>query len=587
MSDVTAKGFGAAVARALRAVGRRVGLVDGVPADAGDYAVWMSRYDVLPDEEIASIRSTGGRSGAGTAFTLHLRIDDITPPLLPLTLIALRDQLYSRWTLAVESSTALQDDARALLLSVFGADQRVHLNDPTVLLGADMFHGWLRAGDALAPHALSEMSYELDAHPEVDAIYSDEDAIGAGGERQAPQFKPDFNPDLLLSTPYVGQLLLVRGAALEPADRAAVDTVALGALVLRLAGRLAPRAWRHIPRVLYHASTTRDRNDLLEPAPYEELVRRHLARFEPSARVEPAPEWQGGARVRHPVPDPAPLVTIIIPTRNQAALLKTAIDSVRTRTTYPRFEILVVDNGSDDAEACAYIRELAGMPAVRIHRDARPFNWAALNNAAAGLAQGSILCFLNDDIEVLTPDWLEEMVGHATRPDIGAVGARLWYPDGTLQHGGLVLVPDAGALHVNKRLPRGATGYLGRGVLTQNVSVVTGACLVVRREVFAAVSGFDEGFAVDFNDVDFCLRLSARGYRHVWTPYAELIHREAASRGPYEVSANRQRFARALEQLRGRWGGRLDRDPAFNVNLAVTSVLPPLAWPPRQRVPGS
>jgi GT2 family glycosyltransferase len=212
-------------------------------------------------------------------------------------------------------------------------------------------------------------------------------------------------------------------------------------------------------------------------------------------------------------------------------------------------------------------------------RDDSPFNYSRLNNAAVGHAEGQILCLLNDDVEVLTPGWLEEMVSFAARPDVGAVGARLWYPDGTLQHGGVIIGIGGVAGHAHPRLPKGDGGYFSRGVLQQELSAVTGACLVLRRSVFEEVGGLDEGIAVAFNDVDLCLRIRAAGYRIIWTPFAELIHHESASRGQEDNPEKIARFNREVRFMLERWGATLDDDPHYNPNLAKTSGCFALALP--------
>jgi GT2 family glycosyltransferase len=202
-------------------------------------------------------------------------------------------------------------------------------------------------------------------------------------------------------------------------------------------------------------------------------------------------------------------------------------------------------------------------------RDDSPFNYSRLNNTAVSLARGDVICLLNDDIEVLTPGWLEEMVSFATQTDVGAVGARLWYPNGTLQHGGVIVGAGGVAGHAHPRLRRGQPGYFSRGVLQQELSAVTGACLVVRRQVYDEVGGLDEQLAVAFNDVDFCLRVRAAGYRNIWTPFAELIHHESASRGSEDNPEKLARFRREIDFMMQRWGSTLQNDPCYNPNLSL------------------
>jgi len=230
---------------------------------------------------------------------------------------------------------------------------------------------------------------------------------------------------------------------------------------------------------------------------------------------------------------------------------------------------VIVDNGSRDPRAVAYLAALATQPGIQVIRDDSPFNYSRLNNGAVAHCRGEVICLLNDDIEVVTPNWLEEMVSFAVKADVGAVGARLWYPDGTLQHGGVIIGAGGVAGHAHLRLPKGSPGYFGRAVLQQELSAVTGACLMVRRTVFAEVGGLDEQIAVAFNDIDFCLRLRAAGYRNIWTPFAELIHHESASRGPEDSPEKITRFQREVCFMHERWGDVLAGDPHYNLNLSM------------------
>ena len=256
----------------------------------------------------------------------------------------------------------------------------------------------------------------------------------------------------------------------------------------------------------------------------------HLVRTYRGGVVEPVPEAPQYNRVRYPLPPALPLVSIIIPTRDRADLLGMCLDSLLAKTTYTHYEIIIVDNGSVEASTQALFARLP-KDRVSVIRDDAPFNYSRLNNLAVAQAKGDVICLMNNDIEILTPDWLEEMLSFACQPDIGCVGARLWFPDDRLQHAGVITGLGGVAGHPNKYFPRGYVGYFGRAILTQSMSAVTAACLMIRRQVWDQVQGLDENLAVAFNDVDFCLRVKAAGYRNVWTPHAEMNHHESASRG--------------------------------------------------------
>ncbi len=286
-------------------------------------------------------------------------------------------------------------------------------------------------------------------------------------------------------------------------------------------------------------------------------------------------------RVRYAIPVPHPRVTLIIPSRNRVELLRTCVETLFARTAYDAFDVIVVDNASDEPEALEYLAALAGRERVRVIRDAGNFNFSRLNNLAARHAGGEILGLLNNDLEFQDPAWLAEMVSHVVRPGVGAVGARLWYPDGRLQHGGVVLGLGGVAGHAHKMCRRGDTGHNRRAVLIQNFSAVTAACLLVRKAVFCEVAGLDEQLAVAYNDVDFCLRVRERGYRNIWTPFAEVVHHESASRGIGLTPEAVARFAGEISFMKERWGEALLSDPAYNPNLTLAFENFQIAWPPR------
>jgi GT2 family glycosyltransferase len=274
-------------------------------------------------------------------------------------------------------------------------------------------------------------------------------------------------------------------------------------------------------------------------------------------------------------------VTIVIPTRDRADILSRCVNSVTSRSTYGRYDVLIVDNGSVEAETRSYVDQLRQDSRCSILRVDEPFNFSRLNNLAAAQARGDVLCFLNNDTEVISPDWLEELVSLAIQPDVGAVGAMLYYPDDTVQHAGVILGLGGVAAHAHNGLPRGAPGNYGRAALTQALSAVTAACLVVRKALFVDVGGFDEQLAVAYNDVDLCLRLRARGLRNVWTPFAELYHFESASRGRDTSGPARAGFVLESRLMKERWGQALDADPYFNPNLSLSRADFGLAYPPR------
>jgi GT2 family glycosyltransferase len=300
------------------------------------------------------------------------------------------------------------------------------------------------------------------------------------------------------------------------------------------------------------------------------------------AKVMDAPEIQGTNRVQYLLPNTLPLVSILIPTRNAVELVKMCVESILERTAYRNYEILIINNDSDDPAALNYMEHLENAGKARVVDYPYPFNYAAMNNYAVEHARGEIIVLLNNDIEVISSDWLGEMVSHALRPDIGAVGARLWYPDNTLQHGGVVLGIGGVAGHAHKAFPKGHVGYFGRAALLQNFSAVTGACLAVRKSVYLAVGGLDaEHLTVALNDVDFCLKMSEIGLRVLWTPYAELYHHESATRGYEDTPEKSARYEKERLYMKSRWENFLLMDPAYSPNLTLETQDFVYSWPPR------
>jgi GT2 family glycosyltransferase len=344
--------------------------------------------------------------------------------------------------------------------------------------------------------------------------------------------------------------------------------------------------------VLYHwriypgARTFSSRNRARATAAARRALAEQLAASGEAVEIVQAniAEWH---RVVRKLASPAPSVSLIVPTRDQLALLRACAEGILRRTRYPSLELVIVDNGSLKPATADYLRAVAADPRVRVLRDERPFNFSALNNAAARVARGEILGFVNNDVEAIEPGWLEELVTQLGVPDVAAVGAKLLYGNGAVQHAGVALGIGGVAGHPGKGLHRSDPGYFGDLQIARSVSAVTAACMLVKRAAFEAVGGFDEAdLAVAFNDVDLCLKLRRAGWRIVWTPYAELYHHESASRGSDAVLlSRRQRFLKEHAVMRRRWRNALDRDPYFNPNLSLATERLAIAFPPRVRPP--
>lgn len=425
--------------------------------------------------------------------------------------------------------------------------------------------------DQLSPFALFEVVKAINEHPEADVIYTDEDRIRESDQhRFSPFFKPDFNQDTLNSINYMAHFLVVRKSLGEAVGW--LDSRYDGSQDYDLALKLSEKTGKihHIPRVLYHWKTVEGStavtlgNKSYAVQAGERALQAHLKRCGQGGYAEPG---SYPYQARYPIHG-QPRISMIIPNRDNSASLKRLLDSVFAKSTYPEYEIVVVENDSKEPETFAYYDALQTNPKVKIIEWKEPFNYSLVNNFGEAHASGDVILLLNNDIEVITQDWMERMLEHALRPEIGAVGAKLYYPDNTIQHAGVVVGIFGLAGHAQKRYARESPGYYYRLVSIQNYSALTAACLMLRRQVYQEVHGLDGAFQLEFNDVDFCLRILERGYRNLWTPYAELYHYESLTRGGYDTKEKKALNAHEVALFQSRWSEFLKKgDPTYNPNL--------------------
>ena len=408
-------------------------------------------------------------------------------------------------------------------------------------------------GDELVPHALAALAEAVAGGAAV--VYADDDTLDADGAPLSPRLKPDWSPDLLLATDYVGRPVALDAAVVGVLGGARAETGEAWEYDLVVRACEGGRVVAHLPDVLLH----RGEDPAVPFSAAARVVADALARRGEPGEVEPGATPRT-CSVRRPVPARC-RVSIVVPFRDGAALVRRCVTSVLRTADHAALELLLVDNGSEEPETRALVARLAALDRVRVLEDPRPFNWAALNNAAARHADGDVLVFLNDDVEARRQGWLGALLEQALRPDVGAAGARLLYPTGEVQHAGVVVGLGGAAGHVLRGLPGDRPGYLDQAVVVRDVSAVTGACLATRRACFEEMSGFDEDMALDLNDVDYCLRLGRAGYRTVVTPLAELVHDESPTRGSSGNIASIGAFLR-------RWEGAVRAgDPYLNRNL--------------------
>jgi GT2 family glycosyltransferase len=569
-------------------------LVDLIVADYApllskrtEYERWLRANDLRRSDE-ALIRAAAGVLPRTPLISVLVPVYDTPHRYLSAALESVFEQLYPHWELCIADDASTDPGVREILHEYAARDPRVKLalrernghiaeaSNSALAIATGEFVALLDHDDTLTRDALFAIALLLNRAPDADFIYSDEDKIDELGRRSEPYFKPDWSPDSFLARMYVGHLsaarreLAVDAGGFRPGFEGSQDYD----LVLRLTERT--NRIHHIPRVLYHwrihpqststdTGTKRYAYEAGRRALEEALVRRG----EPG-RVLELPE-AGSYVVRYAITAPG-TVSIIIPTRDHGEDVDRVLTSVFANASYRDFEVLLIDNGSKDPGSLAvFARWAKAEPRVRIVRYDVPFNFAAINNFGVAQTSGRYLLFLNNDTEVLTADWLEAMVEQAQRPSVGAVGAKLLYPDGSVQHAGVIVGIGGVAGHAHKYADGGSGGYFNTLRTVNNYSAVTGACMMVRREAFERAGRFDETLAVAFNDVDLCLRLRALGLYNVYLAHVVLTHHESKSRGHEDSAAKRARFERERRVMEERWQTAVRDDPHYSPHLSVVT----------------
>lgn len=559
-------------------------------AQSPNYAQWVQRVEAPLFAQLdQSVRASIDALAERPLVSVLVPTFNTDAAALRACLDSVLSQSYPEWELCVVDDASTAPHVRPLLEGYANKDSRIRVTfrsenghiSRASQTALEMARGSLVAlldhDDTLSRHALFSMVEAKAKHPSAKVFYSDEDKLDPRGERCHPHFKPRFDPDRLLGQNYIAHLLVFeRALALAVGGfREGYEGSQDHDLVLRLTRGLALSQVVHVPRVLYHWRESPESTAALNAAkPYalsaglravEDALR--AARRPASATID---ERGKCYRVSWELPEPAPKVSLIVPTRDAVELLSQCVSSVLEKTDYPDYEVLIVDNQSRQEKTKRYFERVTEDPRVRVLSYDHPFNFSALNNFAAARAQGQLLCLLNNDIEVIDGSWLREMASLAVRPDTGCVGAKLLYPDGRIQHAGVVLGIGGVAGHAFKYGARDSLGYFSKLCIAHTVSAVTAACLVVRKKVFEQVGGLDEqGLKVAFNDVDFCIKVRDAGYRNVFTPHAVLVHHESATRGSDNDESRRERFASEQRVMRTRWGDALKNDPYYSPHLTL------------------
>ena len=564
-----------------------------------DYEAWLAEFGTT-DLEKEAMQAWAVALAEPAQIAVLMPVFNPKPEWLQAAIASVQAQLYPHWQLCIADDCSTDPRIRPLLEAAMAADPRIQVvfrernghicassNSALALVQAPWL-ALLDHDDLLPDDALIWVAQAIQDHPEARLFYSDEDKISPDETRFDPYFKGDWNPLLIQAQNTFSHLGVYSTALVRSVGgfREGFEGSQDHDLVLRCSERLHRDQIVHIPRVLYHWRVHPESTaGGAQAKPYtvkaaERAVTEHLQRCnEPLRQLSWSPL---GFRAELALPEPAPRVSVIIPTRNGLKVLEPCLNSLLRITRYPDLEVLVVDNGSDDPATLRFLAGLEQQGKIRVLRDPSPFNYSALNNKAVEQATGPLVCLLNNDIEVIEPDWLEALVVQALRPGVGAVGARLLYPDRTLQHAGVLLGVGGVANHAHLGWPGEHPGYFSRAQLNQEMAAVTGACLVVRKEHYLKVGGLDAThLKVAFNDVDFCLKLREIGLHNVYVGAAKLIHHESVSRGQDLSPEKAARFASEVAWMQQRWGEQLKHDPAYNPNLCLDNPHFRLSWPPR------
>ena len=567
-----------------------------IPSAMGWEAIPEQRYDTWMNKTEPLLVDLVDKQFSGTSerplMSIVMPVYNTPPNLLERAIKSVIHQDYERWQLCICDDASTDDRTLAVLekyrdvdlnINIVRLDVNSHISAATnaaIEIAEGEWISFLDHDDVLAPHALRAVVVAINLDPDLKIIYSDEDKILEDGERCLPFFKTDIDRLLLLGQNFVNHFLTIKKTEIDRIGGLSigVEGVQDWDLVLRVSEHVGDDEICHIPLILYHwgvheGSTASAAGSGVEQKSYIEhlgktIVSGHLARTNRDAEVSLAPinYW---VRVDWRVPIDAPMVDIIIPTRD-GKKFRECITSLLEKTTYPNYSISIIDNGSTKRSTLKLLKKLSSRPDVHVFRDPGPFNYSRLNNEAVQRSESPLVCLLNDDVEVIDGDWLSSMVGHVLQDGVGVVGAKLFYPDMTIQHAGVLLGMGGAAGHVHTRNPDSYDGYFGNALLSRNVSCVTGACLLVHRELWHKLDGLDEtDFAIAFNDVDFCLKVQASGKKIIWDANAKLIHHESLSRGADTHGAAAERHRGEIIALTSKWSHQLMNDPFYNPNLAL------------------
>lgn len=560
-----------------------VKLTERFQADDVDYEQWYENHKALPEELEKQKNEKWKRK---PLISIVVPVYNTPQVFLRQMIESVQNQSYSEWELCIGNASPENKEMKKIL-EEYKNDARIkeveipenkgisqNTNRAMEIASGELI-GLLDHDDLLAPNALYEIAKAVNEHPDAEVIYTDEDKVTTDlKEHFQPHLKPDFNLDLLRSNNYICHFfvasrdLIKRVGGFRPEFNGAQDYD----LILRCTEQAKQIV--HIPKILYHwrvhKASTAD-NPASKMYAFDagkRAIEEHLVRCRTKGTVQHTKDL-GFYRVKYEVCG-EPLVSIIIPNKDQSEALKKCLDSIREKTSYRNYEIIIVENNSEEPETFAFYKKIAGEK-IKIVTWEGEFNYSAINNFGVRHARGDYLLLLNNDVEIINGDWLTEMLSHCQRKEVGIVGAKLYYPDNTIQHAGIIIGIGGVAGSVFVGLPRAFSGYLHKASIQLDLSAVTAACMLVKRSAFEQVGGLEEKLKVAFNDVDFCLRVREKGYLVVYDPYAELYHYESKTRGAEDTKEKIRRFQTEIEYMRSHWIGLLKKgDPYYNCNLSLT-----------------
>lgn len=555
------------------------------------YDLYMKKNKIT-DLDLSRMEAEMGTFGYTPRISIITPVYNVDDIWLEKAINSVIDQFYQNWELCLVDDASTKGLVKDILGKYQEKDKRIKVkflgenqgisgaSNEALLLSTGDFVGFLDHDDELSIDALFEVLKLLQRYPDADMIYSDEDHKDIKGRRKDPYFKPDWSPDLFLSNMYTCHFGVYRKKLVEEIGgfRKGFEGSQDYDLVLRLTEKT--NKIHHIPKILYHWRELPGSTSLKYQAKsYADINARKaltdaLIRRKISGEVLTG-KYPGFFRVKREIIG-NPKVSIIIPTKDKVKVLKKCINSIIERTDYKNYEIIVIDNNTTDSLTLEYLGSISKEPNISVVKYEEPFNFSAINNFAAQRSKGEYLLFLNNDTEVICSEWLSAMLEHAQRKEVGAVGCKLLYPNGRIQHAGVILgisgIPGKPGVagHSHKQSYNSARGYYGRLHVIHNLSAVTGACVMIRRNVFEEVGGFDENLGIALNDIDLCLKVREKGYLIVYTPYSELYHYESLSRGYENTPEKKDRLKKESEYIREKWGAIIDKgDPYYNPNLTL------------------